>query len=468
MAKRFLVLIALLMLGFYVAGCAEGDDSASVVNPNPSTFVPYGSISGVVMDYCTNTPISGAVVSVAYGGKVHQVTTGTTGAFSFANVPAQECWGDDFDWSGDAYAVTCDLSGDADYGYAWVNYVSVYYSTLEDGTNYDASDNEGGSGANTPVNNLAAVTDFWMADLNASIAGTIYDVTTGRTATAATVALYASMDPIDAYDGMDSNDLYFISSTTTTTGAYSFADVMPGMYYALMVTKAGYQYASIQPAKVGDYDTSCGYIALGCAVGCNQALAGVDVNVWYNPERDLTIPFIASIYADDEEVIDDSAIDYQVQAFVVTFSEVMKQASVASMKSDGAVVLSDSITVTVTATTQGTASTTGIIDDFTLAWASSGTVLRVIPTYLTEAEIIDAVGFDDDDTIGGVDTYTFAYDGEYQISFDEYNPFLTDLSNIPWATDSYGDFVVNPLGAAYQNLFIFWQGNANLEVETEF
>jgi uncharacterized lipoprotein YajG len=65
MAKRFLVLIALLMLGFYVAGCAEGDESASVVNPNPSALTDQkGSISGVVIDSCTNAPIQGAIVSV--------------------------------------------------------------------------------------------------------------------------------------------------------------------------------------------------------------------------------------------------------------------------------------------------------------------------------------------------------------------------------------------------------------------
>ena len=88
MSKRFLVLIALLMLGFFVAGCADGDKSSSVVNPNPDVFSPVGSISGVVYDYCTNVPVKGAVVSVAYAGRVHQVTTSTNGAYSFNNVPA--------------------------------------------------------------------------------------------------------------------------------------------------------------------------------------------------------------------------------------------------------------------------------------------------------------------------------------------------------------------------------------------
>ena len=322
------------------------------------------------------------------------------------------------------------------------------------------SEDEAGSGANTPVNNLAATTEFWLAPLNASISGTIFDVSTGRVATAAKVSLY-----VWAYD----EDPIYVDSVTTTTGAYSFPAVMPNMDYALEVDKTGYVYADRQPDDIGEFYREKGFVEIWAPIGCGMTQADIDVYITYNPDRDTTIPFIASIYADDEEVIDDSAIDYQVQAFAVTFSEAMKQASVASMKHDYAVTISDNIVVTVTATTQGTATYSGgIIDDYTLAWASSGTVLRIIPTYLTEAEIIDAVGFDDDDTLGGADTYSFAYVGEYHIAFDEYNTFLTDLNNIPWAMDDYDGFYINPLGAAYQNNFIFWNGNGNLEVYTEF
>ena len=122
MSKRFLVLIALLMLGFFVAGCADGDKSSSVVNPNPDQFSPVGSISGVVYDYCTNVPVKGAVVSVAYAGRVHTVTTSTNGAYSFDNVPAN---GSMISGGWDRYTVSCDLTKVTGYGYAMVDSTSV-------------------------------------------------------------------------------------------------------------------------------------------------------------------------------------------------------------------------------------------------------------------------------------------------------------------------------------------------------
>ena len=74
MAKRLLVLFALLTFGLMIAGCSEGDKSNTVVNPNPDVFAHTGSISGVVMDDCANTPVQGAVVAVAYSGSVKKVT----------------------------------------------------------------------------------------------------------------------------------------------------------------------------------------------------------------------------------------------------------------------------------------------------------------------------------------------------------------------------------------------------------
>ncbi|HVN72472.1 MAG TPA: carboxypeptidase-like regulatory domain-containing protein, partial [Desulfomonilia bacterium] len=236
MAKRFLVLIALLMLGFFIAGCAEGDKSSTVVNPNPQTFAPTGSISGTVFDICKNAPVSGAVVSVAYAGKVHVITTGTTGAFSFTAVPAITNARFE-DSESDGYIVTCDLTKVTGYGYAVVQEAYVTYEDLADGTNADLGEDSGtteaGSGANTPVNNLAFTLEFDVGPLNASIAGTIFDVSTGRAVTGATVSLFLGGN-------------FLATTTASATGAYSFANIMPSSDYELMVTKAGYDYASYQ------------------------------------------------------------------------------------------------------------------------------------------------------------------------------------------------------------------------------
>lgn len=420
MAKRFLVLIALLMLGFYVAGCAEGDESASVVNPNPSTVSPTGSISGVVMDACTSSPVSGAVVSVAYTGAVHQVTTGTTGAFSFANVPANWVAGSDFDWGADeGYYVTCDLTDDSDYGYAVVQQVWVAAGDLNDGDNYAMDDAESGSGADTPVHNLGNSMIFEVGPLNSSLAGTIYDVTTGRDATAATVALY--------YDGI------FVASTSTTTGAYSFTGIAPG-WYDLMVTKAGYEYAAYQPDKIDDWDNTCGWIELDCYVPCNSGIANVDVNLTYNPDKDVTRPFITQIDADaNEDLWDgDEDLDESIEEFTVTFSEVMRTTHYIK----AAVALTSNFAVTVNSSGGDTTTTQAlnIIDDYTVTMSSAG-VMSIDVTYLADADIIEAVL-----GLAGVawdaeEAEIEGFDGGYTITFAN-NGFLADAAQNAWdATD---------------------------------
>jgi len=359
--------------------------------------------------------------------------------------------GDEFNWwDGDQYAVTCDLTKNSDYGYAWVEYVDVYYSTLEDGTNADLDTGvtEGGSGQNTPVNNLAATVDFWLAPLNASIAGTIYDVTTGRVATAATVALYAGSFGYDGYDGQ----LTFIGSTTTTTGAFSFANVMPGMSYGLMVTKAGYDYADFQPDKVSS-SGDCGFIGISCPVGCNQALAAVDVNILYCPDKDVTLPYVARLDADDATDLweDDEALDFQVDNFVLTFSEAMRT----THNIKNAVSVSGDFYLTVTSAgtnpTRDGVRSFEMIDDYTVSMTSAG-VMTVALSYSDVAPYAAQIRTD----LGwGVDVALAitAWDGEYQLELDDANYFLTDTSMNPWSDDLSG------MPSGYQlspNIWIQW------------
>lgn len=471
MAKRFLVLIALLMLGFYVAGCAEGDESASVVNPNPSAFDnPKGSISGVVMDSCTNAPIQGAIVSVAYSGRVHSVTTGTTGTFSFTNVPANYVYSTAFTGigDGDGYQVVCDLRSNTSYGYAWVSDVWVSAGDLADGSNMgiqEAGITEGGSGADTPVSGIDAAVQFSLAPLNASISGTIYDVTSGRSTavgTGVTVDLFYGSKYVQT------------AQVNATTGAYSFDNVMPNLSYTLMVNKAGYTYAEFQSTKVGEPNYSCGTIPVSCSVGCRQDIAGVDINLMVSPTGDRTIPYIVAINAIGASdtaagLIDDDEIDFQVTSFRTQFNEAMKRVSSLSMKNDEAVWLDSSFTVTFDATTQGENQSVSmdIVDDFTLAWSTDGLYLTITPIYVTEADIVDAAGLDDDDTFSN-----FSFDGVYYLNFDSENTHLMDANGVMWSTEEYSigpiDFYLNWAGAYYQNAFIFWNGNGELDLVSSF
>jgi hypothetical protein len=459
------------MLGFYVAGCAEGDESASVVNPNPSALTDQkGSISGVVMDSCTNAPIQGAIVSVAYSGGVHSVTTGTTGTFSFANVPVNYVYSTAFTGigDGDGYQVVCDLRSNTSYGYAWVSEVWVAAGDLADGSNMGIEEpgiTEGGSGADTPVSGIDAAVQFSLAPLNASISGTITDVSTGldnEVGSGVTVDLYYGSKYVQT------------AQVNATTGAYSFDNVMPNLSYTLMVNMPGYDYAEFQSTKVGEPSYACGTIPVSCSVGCRQDITGVDINMMVSPSGDRTIPYIVAIDAvgasdSAEGIIDDDEVNFQVTSFTAQFNEAMKRVSSLSMKNDGAVDITSSFTVTFDATTQGEDQSVSmdIIEDYTLAWSTNGLYLTITPDYVEEADIVAAAGLSDDDTFSN-----FSFEGEYSLIFDSENTHLMDANGVMWSTEDYSvgpiDFYLNWAGAYYQNAFIFWNGNGNLELATSF
>jgi hypothetical protein len=470
MAKRFLVLIALLMLGFFIAGCAEGDKSATVTNPNPDVFAPTGSISGVVFNPCTNTPVKGAVVSLSYAGKVHQVTTAANGAYGFNDIPANAWDNDEDSFSVDnGYVITCDLTKVTGYGYAVLSdEVYVYYSDLADGSNYalgeDSGQTEGGSGASTPVNHLAESYTFEVAPLTSSISGTIYDVTTGLEGTAATVQLFL-------------NGSFVASTTASAAGAFSFANVMPAegyilagdgisassMNYTLMVTKTGYDIDGGE--KVIDldgygYGGYCGFLGITCPVPCNGALTDVQVFLVYNPERDMTSPYITSVIvpggtaAANGGSIYGDVVDYgatEVTPFatlVLNFSEAMNKYATTR----NACRLTSSYTVTLTSAGTGGQShditDTDIIKSWVVAWNTAGTALTFTPTIKTGDELKVGTAYAAWGT--GV-TATFV-DGymEIRLSAGDSGMHLTDLAGNFWRNEEAGS-----VGEDFQDYFIF-------------
>jgi hypothetical protein len=462
------------MLGFFIAGCAEGDKSSSVVNPNPNVFSPTGSISGVVFDTCKLAPVSGAVVSVAYGGRVHSVTTGTTGAFSFASVPSN---------SDDGYNVTCDLTKVTGYGYALVNEVYVDYSDLADGTNLDLDETgiirtESGSGASTPVNNLAATTEFDVGPLASSISGTIYDVSTGRAVTGATVSLFLGSS--------------FIATTTASaTGTYSFANIMPGESYYLMVTKAGYDYAKFQaantvtapsgtPATGKPGIAGCNLVEVSCTVGCAEALANVNVNLIANPAKDITVPYIVSVATGGEtDVINGDVFTdltpASITSLVATFSEGMAsnrtlKGTAVSFTAIGTVVVTSAGPAPAAGASTKTFVSNTLISDYTVTMTSAG-VMTVTPTLKTAADWAAQLAPTSNTGTanpavawGSGATFKYTTDSTWTLTLTP-SPQLTDLSFIPWyaASDKIGALGTHTLdngflhafGEGYQDVFIF-------------
>ena len=426
MAKRFIVLIALLMLGFFIAGCAEGDKSASVTNPNPDVFAPMGSISGVVFDFCGKTPVTGATVSVAYSGSVHKVVTDATGAFSFNSVPP--VGESSSNWTSNAlgYAVTCNLSTatNATYGYSKVKYVDVVYSDLGDGTNTaqtevtstDSKNNtntgvtafvESGSGASTPVTGLDVNLTFWVAPPTAQISGNVYDLTTGVTGLAGgNIYLY------DAYDNQ-------VAAGTITSGAFTISNVPPlygsEQYFIQVVPSvAGYDYYKANlGSDVGPLTPySLNVIAFSPPISCGETISGVAINmVLDNPSKDITAPYVTDVdmYASQTytnvkngdsftgETVSTLAT-VPVTEFVVNFNKDMQNLR-ASSGSSQPVDFRSHFTVIVTSAgpvPQGKPVSTkvfwdaNIVGSFAATITSSGIlgpkVMSIVPTYLSDSD----------------------------------------------------------------------------------
>ncbi len=79
--KIFIACILAMM-----AGCKQ--NSSTPIEPaSLLTYQPKGTITGLIMNRITNTPVSGAVISLGYDGGVQSATSNAAGAYSFANVP---------------------------------------------------------------------------------------------------------------------------------------------------------------------------------------------------------------------------------------------------------------------------------------------------------------------------------------------------------------------------------------------
>ncbi len=491
MAKRFLFLIALVMLGFYIAGCAEGDSPTTVTNPNPNVFSPTGSISGMVFDGCLGVQVKGAKISVAN----KNVTTGAGGTFMIDRLPANDS--DD-----DAYLVVCDLTTTLipgqtteKYGYSLIQEAFVEYNDLGDGTNpgggFDGYDGgvdfeESGSGASTPVDKLNVSVDFTVAAANSEIHGIVWDVSSNRVeAAGATVTLWRVFDLGDDQTFYQSVET---SPATDSTGAFEFLNLIPAFDfdYAISASKAGYVFAAYQP-DINAADT-CGRATLKCSLGCNQVLENLNANIWKNPDKDQTIPYIAEIDADTTlNLLDGEHVASEVQAFVVSFSEAMLKVDSFSLKADPiAISLTDDFSVTVTSAgpiASRSADNPHTFSPFILTdvmyaaeWNEAGTVLTLTPDYKTPAALLAESNTDKGGTAWLLANVTFAYSGAYTIAFANQNPKLADANNILWDIVDYpipATFFLSPgngdPSAFFQNNFILGGGSSkDIEINADF
>jgi len=228
MEKKILLVACALSLAFIVFGCGDSRDE-STSNPNPSTFTPKGTVSGVLRDAVTNQPLVGAKVQIMD----RVATTDSSGIFTITNVPA--LMGDGTNEpsnSNSAYPVVIDMAAvntaitaynaiatntvkKAFYPSMAYDDVMVYYTSL--GESSDLGSNEQGNANSTnhdtPVDGFVANITPFVGKLDANVKMQVVS-TSLVPQSGATVYLFNSRGSVPAQPD---------TSTGTTSGSSTTA-----------------------------------------------------------------------------------------------------------------------------------------------------------------------------------------------------------------------------------------------------
>ncbi len=355
--KKFLYfLLATAMLATF--GCT-GDESMfaySVGTPNPDEFTPKGTVTGVLVDACTNDPIANAVVYIMD----KKAVTNSVGVFTIKNVPANTAVGNEpanstilpvgsgtsllsnvlNSW--DTYNVVIDLSsvnaarekaGLTLYPNIAYSAVQVSYTSLGESSDLAAgSSNE--TNHDTPVDgfvaNIKPMVGKLAADLNIQAVSGI----DSTPLSGATIQLI-SLSPIDGFSAANNatGDLVntIATATTNSEGKASFTAVeTKHVFYA----------------KVTWTDPVTGHVWTGReGIGPNGALTSVPV-VWTECDGTTTNFYLAGpnpaipLYdaSDNVDFVDPAVVSVtpanlsdiapsdpgETTSVVFTFSEILK------------------------------------------------------------------------------------------------------------------------------------------------
>ncbi|MGO9146012.1 MAG: hypothetical protein ACLQDF_06555 [Desulfomonilia bacterium] len=226
-------------------------------------------------------------------------------------------------------------------------------------------------------------------------------------------------------------------------------------------------------------------VEIDVPVPCNATLAGIEVDLFANPAKDITVPYIVSVATGGQtDVINKDAFTSNslpaltpssITNIVFTFDEAMK----ADRTIEGnAVTLTSSFTVVVTSAGPAapaphappapvTLTGEDIIESYTVTMTSSG-IMTITPTLKTAANFASEVSADDGGPWGPNATFvigtTASPTGTFTVDFvaSAYpgSAHLTDADLVPWfmdaadigEVDSNGFFHAE--GEAYQDDYI--------------
>ncbi|MGA9408080.1 MAG: carboxypeptidase-like regulatory domain-containing protein [Bacteroidota bacterium] len=201
-----------------MAGCKQ--NSSTPIEPaSLSTYQPKGTITGLIKNRITNTPVSGAVISLGYDGGVQSATSDAAGAYSFANVPVgqYQIVNGAAVFSG-TYTLTASLvsynAGQTDpnkkYRDYYYNNVLITFTSLAPGDSLAVSDMVGSS-------------LLQISYLNTTVTGQVVDQNQQPVANATVMLFDATVFP----------NVVIGQTTTSASGGYLFSNVDNGLTITL-------------------------------------------------------------------------------------------------------------------------------------------------------------------------------------------------------------------------------------------
>jgi hypothetical protein len=354
--KKFLyLLLATAMLATF--GCTGDTNTNSVGNPNPNQFQPKGTVSGVLVDACTNEPIANADVYIMD----KKATTNSVGMFTIKKVPANTAVGNEPDNtalglplgsgtslgsnglnSWDTYNVVIDLSkvnaerakllGATLYPSIAYHTVKVSYTSLGETDGADAT----ATNHDTPVDGFVANIKPMVGKLSATLNIEAVNGYNGSVLSGATVQLI-SLSPFDGFNtpnNVTGNLVNTIATATTgTDGKVSFHNVEAKHIFYAKVTWTNPANGHVWTGRAGftQGDDGDGDVELNGQLpvvwtecdGTTTNFYTVGPNApiqLFDDQKDIIAPYIESVSPANLSDIGESS----AQNVVFTFSEVLK------------------------------------------------------------------------------------------------------------------------------------------------
>lgn len=333
--------VVLLLVLMY--GCSK--DSSSPVSPDLAAQ-PKGTITGLVRNRTTGTPVPGAKISIGYNGAVQTATSDSAGAFSFANVPAgqYQLVNNAPVYSG-SYTLTVSLVNyNASQKDSTRKYRNYYYSTVT------ITFTSLGNGDSSTVDGMVGSALVEISYLNTTVKGEVVDQ--GMQAVSGAL--------VTLYDETAFPAVVIAQTATASDGSYEFTNVDNGLTIGITAM-----------SKDGSLEGSLASpLTLPPNVTIDSLRSGVSAERIMLLPVDDTNPYVIDITP--EENADVSPANMQI---VYTFSEPIKQT--AYTRTDlpfGNNTMLDDIVLNF----NGMKKISGAMD-FTAAWNSTFSQLTITP-----------------------------------------------------------------------------------------